>query len=189
MTDMTGARAAPIAEPRRELPRLVPGSIQLVPAEGPGIPVAEWEARARHVADLLAEDEFPPDQLPDVLRELSLRDVAGRAWCFDGTVWWGWDGTAWAAGAPDGILQLLPFTMESLVEDAPTSPRYLPTHRVPDAGLPAWSRPDPALQPEHALDPGLDVMVIEQRPDGWAHVRFSNEWDAWVDGRLLVPGQ
>lgn len=35
---------------------------------------------------------------------------------------------------------------------------------------------------------GLDVDVLEERPDGWARVRCSNGWEAWVDGRLLVDG-
>jgi hypothetical protein len=64
--------------------------------------------------------------------------------------------------------------------------RYSPTHHVPVMGMAAWSRPDPALQPEHTLAAGLDVMVTEQRPDGWAHIVCSNDWEAWVDGRLLV---
>jgi hypothetical protein len=37
------------------------------------------------------------------------------------------------------------------------------------------------------LDPGLAVQVLEQRPEGWAQVRCSNGWAAWVDGRSLVP--
>jgi len=171
-------------------PTLVPVTLQLVPKDGPGIAPADWESRAKRVADALAEDEFPADQLPDTLRELSLRDEAGWSWCYDGTTWWVWDGAAWTQRVPTGILQLLPFTMETQTEApalaAPPGRRYAPTHRVPETGMAAWSRPDPALQPEHALAAGLDVMVTEQRADGWAHVVFSNDWEAWVDGRLLV---
>jgi hypothetical protein len=165
-------------------PALVPVTLELVPKDGPGITPIDWEARAKRVADALAEDEFPPDQLPDTLRELTLRDGAGWTWCYDGSSWWVWDGAAWSQRVPTGVLQLLPFKMETQVE-AP-APNYAPTHRVPGAGMAAWSRPDPALAPEHQLAGGLDVMVIEQRPDGWAQVRFSNDWEAWVDGRLLV---
>src|SRR5439155_10455279 len=55
--------------------------------------------------------------------------------------------------------------------------------------LPAWSRPDPAVPADHRLDPGLDVMVTESFPNGWARIVCSNTWSGWVDGRLLVPVQ
>ncbi len=175
------------------MPTLVPVTLQLVPRDGPGIAPADWEARARRLGEVLAEDEYPPDQLPETLRELTLRDEAGWTWCYDGSTWWLWDGAAWAQRLPVGTLQLLPFTMETHVEaptpqtQMPTARRYTPTHRVPAAGIAAWTRPDGALPPEHSLAGGLDVMLIEERPDGWAHVAFSNDWEAWVDGRLLVP--
>lgn len=62
---------------------------------------------------------------------------------------------------------------------------------VPPEGLDTWGTPDPALAPGQRLAGGLDVDVLEQRPDGWAHVRCSNGWEAWVDGRRLVttPGK
>lgn len=165
-------------------PMLVPVTLQLVPKDGPGITPMDWEARAKRVAVALAEDEFPPEDLPNSLRELTLRDETGWTWCYDGTMWWVWDGATWSQRVPTGILQLLPFTMETQVE-APT-PRYSPTHRVPATGMAAWSRPDGSVQPEQTLAAGLDVMVTEQRPDGWAHIVCSNEWEAWVDGRLLL---
>ena len=176
-------------------PSLVPVTVQFVPMDGPGITPQDWEARAKHLADLLTEDEFPPDELPNSLRELSLRDEAGWSWTYDGSSWWVWDGAAWIQRVPTGQLQLMPFTMETHVDAVPspipavaTSARpYAPTHHVPAAGMSAWPRPDPALRPEHHLAAGLDVMVIEQRDDGWAHVVFSNDWEAWVDGRRLVP--
>jgi hypothetical protein len=172
------------------LPTLVPRTVQLVPKDGPGIAPSEWETRAKRVAEALAEDEFPPDELPNVLRELTLRDEAGWSWCYDGVAWWVWDGSAWTQRLPTGMLQLQPFTMETQVEadPVPTAParRYAPTHHVPITGMAAWSRPDGTLQPEQTLAAGLDVMVTEQRPDGWAHIVCSNEWEAWVDGRLLV---
>jgi hypothetical protein len=190
----TGARRraeGQVSDMSSSLPTLVPVTLQLVPRDGPGISPSDWEARAKRVADALAEDEFPLDELPDTLRELSLRDEAGWSWCYDGSSWWVWEGSAWSQRVPTGQLQLLPFTMETQVEapaptPGPAARRYAPTHHVPATGMAAWSRPDPALPPEHALAAGLDVMVTEQRPDGWAHVLFSNEWEAWVDGRLLV---
>jgi len=62
---------------------------------------------------------------------------------------------------------------------------YSQTHVVPTEGLPAWSGPDGSVAPAANLDPGLDVMLIEEQ-GAWAHVRCSNGWEAWVDGRRLV---
>ena len=62
---------------------------------------------------------------------------------------------------------------------------YRQTHVAPTEGLPAWIEPDGSAAPAANLDPGLDVMLIESRGD-WAHVRCSNGWEAWVDGRRLV---
>jgi hypothetical protein len=62
---------------------------------------------------------------------------------------------------------------------------YRQTHVVPAEGLPAWAGPDGSAAPAATLDPGLDVMLLEQRAD-WAHVRCSNGWEAWVDVRRLV---
>jgi len=62
---------------------------------------------------------------------------------------------------------------------------YRQTHVVPTEGLPAWAGPDGSAAPAATLDPGLDVMLVEQRAD-WAHVRCSNGWEAWVDARRLV---
>ena len=57
---------------------------------------------------------------------------------------------------------------------------------VPPGGVAAWSVPDPTAAPVARLDPGLRVHVLEQRHEGWAHVRCSNGWSAWVDGRSLL---
>jgi hypothetical protein len=51
----------------------------------------------------------------------------------------------------------------------------------------AWSRPDAAAPPEQQLAPGLEVMVVEWLPSGWARIVASNGWSGWVDGRVLVP--
>lgn len=66
---------------------------------------------------------------------------------------------------------------------------FTPTHVVPDGGLPAWVTPDAASQPVTDLDPGLDVEVVEERPDGWTRAVCANGWSCWVDGgRLrLIP--
>jgi hypothetical protein len=62
---------------------------------------------------------------------------------------------------------------------------YEATHAVPATGLPAWPVPDGSGPPAATLDPGLDIQVFERRAD-WAHVRCSNGWEAWIDGRDLV---
>ena len=63
---------------------------------------------------------------------------------------------------------------------------YRATHVVPWTGLNAWPAPDVRLALSGVLDPDLDVAVLAWHGD-WAHVRCSNGWEAWVDGRLLVP--
>lgn len=62
---------------------------------------------------------------------------------------------------------------------------FAPTHVVPSGGLLAWAAPNAAQAAVATLDPGLDVVLLEQRDDGWAHVICSNGWSAWVDGRRL----
>lgn len=70
---------------------------------------------------------------------------------------------------------------------APVAPAtaWTPTHRVPAAGLPTWPQADPAAPPGPRLDPGLEVALVERLGD-WAHVKCSNGWTCWVDGRLLL---
>ncbi|MEZ5116740.1 MAG: hypothetical protein R2737_10770 [Candidatus Nanopelagicales bacterium] len=63
---------------------------------------------------------------------------------------------------------------------------FVPTHTVPDGGLDAWTRPDPALAPEARLDPWLEVSLL-QTWGGWSRVACSNGWTCWVDGSALAP--
>jgi RsiW-degrading membrane proteinase PrsW (M82 family) len=65
------------------------------------------------------------------------------------------------------------------------APGWSPTHSVPDGGLSAWSAPNPALAPVVALDPLLELVVVERAGD-WARVMAVNGWSGWVDGRRLV---
>lgn len=67
---------------------------------------------------------------------------------------------------------------------APSTPGFRPTHRAPASGLDAYEAPGNATTVAR-LDPGLEVEVIERTGD-WTHVRCSNGWTTWVDGRLLV---
>ena len=60
------------------------------------------------------------------------------------------------------------------------------THVVPRKGLPAWATPDPTYPPAARLDPGLGVQLVTWWGE-WAHIRCSNGWEAWVNGRLLKP--
>ena len=62
---------------------------------------------------------------------------------------------------------------------------FVPTHRVPPAGLDSWPRPDPLVAAGPRIDGGLEVQVVDRLGD-WAKVAFSNGWTAWVDGRLLA---
>ncbi len=75
------------------------------------------------------------------------------------------------------------------VEPAPppaAEPEFAPTHLVPPTGLTTRERPDPKHKPDHRLDPGLPLHVVERAGD-WARVRCSNGWETWVDGRNLAP--
>jgi hypothetical protein len=74
-------------------------------------------------------------------------------------------------------------------EGAPTmvlSSVWVPTHRVPEGGLRAWPKPDPALEPIATLQARVELSIAEQRAD-WARVVGSNGWTGWVDMRRLQP--
>ena len=83
-----------------------------------------------------------------------------------------------------------PVPAPAVVEDSPAdsrsgaAPPWTPTHRVPTAGMSAWSAPDPSTDAIARLDPGLEVQLAEARGD-WAHIVCSNSWEAWVDARRL----
>ena len=62
---------------------------------------------------------------------------------------------------------------------------FYPTHRVPAAGIATYPAADPAAAPGPSLPAGMDVQILEQRPDAWAWIVCSNGWTAWCDGRLL----
>lgn len=122
--------------------------------------------------------------LQDLARQLSVAPADGVApprTAADGA------GTTLAARALER-----PVTSDSAVHDAGYSTvgsattTYRATHRVPWTGMHAWSGPDLRLPVVAVLDPDLDVGVLGWHGD-WAHIRCSNGWEAWVDGRLLVP--
>lgn len=74
-------------------------------------------------------------------------------------------------------------------DSAPTmvlSSVWVPTHRVPDGGLRAWPKPDPAVEPIATLQARVELSIAEQRGD-WARVVGSNGWTGWVDMRRLQP--
>ena len=60
------------------------------------------------------------------------------------------------------------------------------THVVPGRACPRWATPDPTYPPAARLDPGLGVQLVTWWGE-WAHIRCSNGWEAWVNGRLLKP--
>jgi hypothetical protein len=63
---------------------------------------------------------------------------------------------------------------------------FAPTHRVADAGMPTWPSPDASSAPGPRLDPALPVQLLEEYGN-WARIACSNGWEAWVDGRRLLP--
>jgi len=60
------------------------------------------------------------------------------------------------------------------------------THVVPTGGLRSWASPDGDTAPIADLAAGVELQVTE-RHSAWAGVRAENGWEAWVDGRRLVP--
>jgi hypothetical protein len=66
------------------------------------------------------------------------------------------------------------------IEPAP----FAPSHRVPAAGLPSWTQPDPSAEVGATLEAGLPLQVMERRA-AWALVRASSGWTGWVDARKL----
>ncbi|HEX6597208.1 MAG TPA: hypothetical protein VF045_09745 [Acidimicrobiales bacterium] len=62
------------------------------------------------------------------------------------------------------------------------------THVAPPEGLQAWQAPDPSVQPVAQVQAGVHMQLLERR-GAWAHVRFSNGWSGWVDGRRIVEAQ
>jgi serine/threonine protein kinase len=67
-----------------------------------------------------------------------------------------------------------------------STPSFQVTHLVPKKGLPAWATPDPTYPAVARLDPGLGIQLLTWWGE-WAHIRCSNGWEAWVNGRLLNP--
>jgi SH3-like domain-containing protein len=65
---------------------------------------------------------------------------------------------------------------------------FRPTHAVREAGVDARLEPVASRLPDAQLAAGLPVEVLEDT-SGWSHVRCSNGWEAWVDGRALVPAR
>jgi hypothetical protein len=62
---------------------------------------------------------------------------------------------------------------------------FTATHLTPDAGSDTWTAPDPSRQPDNRIEGGQPVQVLEETT-GWAHVRCTNDWEAWVDASKLV---
>jgi SH3-like domain-containing protein len=60
------------------------------------------------------------------------------------------------------------------------------THTIPDGGLPARAKPDPSLDPLLRIKSDTGVRMVEEE-GAWARVTIESGWEAWVDGRRLVP--
>jgi hypothetical protein len=191
-----------------------PAPLEVAPAASLRLTAADWEARVARLRAQAAEDEIDPGEVNEAVASFRFRDEDGRLWAHDGDRWTVVDaGTAGTpvTDRPTGGLAPQPYILELVPEagDPPAEvatviaeagdaeetapdtaavlPPYRPTHLVPVSGLPTWPAPDPSLPSDNHLDPGLDVMVLEWRPDGWAHILCSNTWTTWIDGRLLDP--
>lgn len=68
---------------------------------------------------------------------------------------------------------------------APPALAWIPTHGVPEGGMPAWAAPDPSRAPIVTLAARLDLVVAERAGD-WARVVAVNGWTGWVDARRLT---
>ena len=69
---------------------------------------------------------------------------------------------------------------------APMADGWAPTHQVAGASLPTWAVPDANLPSDNVLAAGLEVELVASQ-GGWAQVRCSNGWSAWVDAARLQP--
>ncbi len=95
------------------------------------------------------------------------------------------DAAAIAQQAPAAAPEIEPVSADS----APTmvlSTVWAPTHRVPEGGMRAWPKPDPAVDPIATLQARVELSIAESRGD-WARVIGSNGWTGWVDARRLLP--
>jgi SH3-like domain-containing protein/DNA-binding transcriptional ArsR family regulator len=61
---------------------------------------------------------------------------------------------------------------------------WRPTHTVPVGGIAARARPNAAEPSIVKLDAGTELEVLERR-GGWAHIRCSTGWSAWVEGNAI----
>ena len=66
-------------------------------------------------------------------------------------------------------------------------PVFVPTHRVPPAGLPAWAAPGyPYTPPAATLEAGGEVQLVRSWGD-WAQVLLPDGEVFWIDSRQLLP--
>lgn len=82
-----------------------------------------------------------------------------------------------------------PVTPVVVADSAPTmilTQVWAPTHRVPEGGMRAWPKPDPAVDPIATLQARVELSIAESKGD-WARVVGSNGWTGWVDARRLQP--
>ncbi len=91
--------------------------------------------------------------------------------------------SAASAREADAQLQQQAQTLQQPAMAAPQT-SWTPTHKVPMQGMTSWAAADPKAPETAKLDPGLELEVVERLGD-WAHVRASNGWMGWVDGRAL----
>ncbi len=83
------------------------------------------------------------------------------------------------------LLVVLPNVRDEARRAQASATPFTPITRTPPEGLPSWASPDAASA--SAPVNGNVALEVVQRVDDWAHVRASNGWTGWVDGRRLVP--
>ena len=188
--ELVGGRPAFPTRPDETLPSLVRRVLEEQPADlrAVGVPDQVAELIEATMAKDPAERPQSAAQLAQVLQDLSQRlDIQPAQDVSDPQTAPGAQGEDLSATA-----LLRPVTSDTAMRDAgyatvaTPAAHYQPTHRVPWTGMHAWSGPDLRLPVVAVLDPDLDVGVLGWHGD-WAHIRCSNGWEAWVDGRLLVP--
>jgi hypothetical protein len=94
-----------------------------------------------------------------------------------------------APAAATVTAEVEPATPVVVADTAPTmilTQVWVPTHRVPEGGMRAWPKPDPAVEPIATLQARVELSIAESKGD-WARVVGSNGWTGWVDARRLLP--
>ncbi|MEA3501458.1 MAG: SH3 domain-containing protein, partial [Actinomycetota bacterium] len=169
----------PAIEPAVEQREVVWLATHVVPAAG----IRSWaipDGSTQPVADLSADVELQVTELRSDWAHVRAEN-GWEAWV-DARQLLSVDGDAPGSPEPPVSAATGTPTLETTVQ----APPWNADHAVPAEGLRAWAEPDPAGDVVANLSGGVELQVIERRAD-WANVRAENGWEAWVDGRRLIP--